>query len=324
MTQHPVDIAIITVTKEEHEAVRKQLPSLGDLVETNRTYALCKIHSQLHGFSIALVNAIEQGPTAGYDVTRDAIEDLDPYCIFVVGIAGAVPDADFTLGDVIVATRLHDFTVGAIKEGSDSEFQDQGGPMARVVQDLVMHLRSRDDKLSGWNEPEQITVPRPSVRLDLQNFYGSEEWRNKTLEALNVYFGPQPRRSHPDWIARPIASSGFLVKDTHLVERWLTHARHIAAIEMELGGVYKAAAQRIDKQYPILAIRGISDIVGFKRDPAWTEYACNSAASFMIMLLKCMPDTIFVRRMRYRKLLPPPPIVDEDNADEETRFRKVH
>jgi len=46
---------------------------------------------------------------------------------------------------------------------------------------------------------------------------------------------------------------------------------------MELGGVYKAA-QRPDK--PVLSVRGISDVVGFSRSPAWTEYACHTAAAF--------------------------------------------
>jgi nucleoside phosphorylase len=54
---------------------------------------------------------------------------------------------------------------------------------------------------------------------------------------------------------------------------------------MELGGVY-VAGQRINRQYPVLAIRGISDIVGFKRDDEWTKYACKTAAAFAIALVR--------------------------------------
>ncbi len=48
---------------------------------------------------------------------------------------------------------------------------------------------------------------------------------------------------------------------------------------METAGVYEAA-QTIKHQYPVIAIRGISDIVGLQRDQAWTEYACETAAAF--------------------------------------------
>src|SRR5262249_36307589 len=54
-------------------------------------------------------------------------------------------------------------------------------------------------------------------------------------------------------------------------------------IEMEAGGVYEAARQA---RCPLLCVRGISDIVGFKRSPEWTSYACQTAASFVMALLR--------------------------------------
>lgn len=51
---------------------------------------------------------------------------------------------------------------------------------------------------------------------------------------------------------------------------------------MESAGLYKAAHGRV----PFLAIRGISDIVGFKRDPGWTSYACHTAAAFTRAFLR--------------------------------------
>ena len=38
-----------------------------------------------------------------------------------------------------------------------------------------------------------------------------------------------------------------------------------------------------------LAIRGISDVVGFKRHPDWTAYACETAAAFAKALLLTRP-----------------------------------
>jgi hypothetical protein len=67
---------------------------------------------------------------------------------------------------------------------------------------------------------------------------------------------------------------------------------------MELAGVYKAA---FDYQKPVLAIRGISDIVGFERSHDWTEYACHSAAAFTLALLRYQPIT----PLSAREPLPP-------------------
>jgi hypothetical protein len=44
----------------------------------------------------------------------------------------------------------------------------------------------------------------------------------------------------------------------------------------------------------MLAIRGISDIVGLKRSEAWTKYACASAAAFTRAFLRTRPIELTV------------------------------
>jgi nucleoside phosphorylase len=46
---------------------------------------------------------------------------------------------------------------------------------------------------------------------------------------------------------------------------------------MEMSGVCAAAQEQT---YSVPAIRGISDIVGFKRDDKWTPYAAEAAGAF--------------------------------------------
>jgi len=84
-------------------------------------------------------------------------------------------------------------------------------------------------------------------------------------------------------IAGPIASSDRLIKDAEILQVWLKFARQVQAVEMESAGVYRATHGRL---IPFLAIRGISDVVGFKRHPDWTEYACHAAAAFLLAFLK--------------------------------------
>jgi nucleoside phosphorylase len=75
------------------------------------------------------------------------------------------------------------------------------------------------------------------------------------------------------------------VKDPSVLIPWLQTARNLLAIEMESGGVYRAVRERC----PMLAIRGLSDLVGLSRADAWTKYACASAAAFTHAFLRTRP-----------------------------------
>jgi hypothetical protein len=77
-----------------------------------------------------------------------------------------------------------------------------------------------------------------------------------------------------------------LVKDTKLAQAWRRTARHAAGVEMELGGLYKAARYGGSGDTRVFTIRGISDIVGYKRAPQWTAFACVTAAAFTTALIK--------------------------------------
>src|ERR1035437_8086595 len=285
-----VDIAVITIREDEYEAVLSRLERWEFVKRTQRTYVIGKVSNSDGGsYGVAILRSIEQGPNAANDAARAIIEDLRPQWLAVVGIGGAIPDTEFTLGDVVVASRLHDFTVGALIEDSVAQFANQGGPMKKEVQDLIALLPALKRDLGEWASDARIGRPCPPVDMGPDKFYGLPEWKQKVEQDLKARFGPRANRHSPIAVARSIASSGSLIKDTRTVEQWRQTARDRVAVEMELSGVY-AAARRMDREYPILAVRGISDVVGFKRDAAWTEYACNTAASFFFALLRAMPN----------------------------------
>ena len=292
-TRRQVDVAIITIREDENRAVLDRVSNQTVLARRNRTYSVGEIDGQNH-CTVAVVRTPEQGPGVAQDTARDAIEDLDPTWIMVVGIAGAVPDNEFTLGDVVVATRLHDFSVGALLQDAPSGFANQGGPMAKEVQDLVALLPALDKDLKGWETPERIHASRPTVDLAAGNFYGDDDWRSWTRSSLEGHFSGPHARTFPIVTTRAIASSGFLVKDTDTIKQWRDSSRDVMAIEMELSGVY-AASRRRKKQYPVVAIRGISDVVGFKRSPDWTNYACQTAGAFCLALLENLPRNFLCR-----------------------------
>ncbi|WP_179401338.1 hypothetical protein [Burkholderia guangdongensis] len=282
-------VVIITIRDDEYLAVFDRLQDTHIFLGTHRTYVNATLkHASGADVSVYLIKQAEQGPNAAHDTARDAIEDLDPDLIVVSGIAGAAPDNEFTLGDVVAVTRFHDFVVGAAKDGGVIEVADQGGPSAKRVQDLIALLPALSKgPIAYWRDPRELTVARPTIDLSNCTTYGGDAWEKKVRESLETNFGPTGR-NFPIVTGRAIASSGMLVKDAALLKRWIESSREICAVEMELSGVY-AASRRADKDYPILAIRGISDVVGLKRDANWTAYACQTAASFGIALLKHAP-----------------------------------
>lgn len=286
-----VDFAVITIREDESEAVLRRLEPTG-LDDRERRYRTGTI--LIDGGArrtFALVRCPEQGEQVALDVTRDVISDVDPHWIVLCGICGCVPSKDFTLGDVICATRVTDFSVQAAiekKTGEVREFNSAGGPMHRRVENLLADLPAMKSALSGWNSGRSIGLPKPAINvrsIPLSRLYGGVKWRRSVVESLEHHFPEGKRPRAPLFTTQPVVSSDVLTKSTRVVEQWQQTSRSLAAIEMELAGVYRGA-RRISGEYPVLAIRGISDVVGFKREEAWTKYACESSAAFMTALIK--------------------------------------
>lgn len=158
-----------------------------------------------------------------------------------------------------------------------------GGPIAKKLAAAVANLAGRADDLGDWT---QDLPAQPSVFWTEEGqLYGPEDWKKEVREKLELHFGPKAKARPPRFIAGTIASSDRLVKDPTVLFPWIQTARHLLAVDMESGGVYRAARDRC----LMLAIRGISDTVGLKRSNDWTKYACASAAAFARAYLRTKP-----------------------------------
>jgi nucleoside phosphorylase len=285
-----VDIAIITIRDDEFSAVFDRLnaymsgPINGP---SGRTYAILSVPTTTgKTCSVALARSPEQGNDVSQQVASDIIRDLDPQLILVVGIAGGVPHNEFTLGDVIISSRIHNFNVNAVKQG-DITFDVRGG-IHPFVSNITASLPFFQNRLASWNARDSIGMVRPSIDLSWaqSNVYGDTTWRDDVLKSLNTHFGESSSQARPPLFKTgSIASSNSLMKDTDIPTTWLASARGILAVEMESAGALQAA-QQMDKQYPVMAIRGISDIIGLSRDERWTSYACQSAGAFTSAFIK--------------------------------------
>ena len=286
-----VDVAVLTIRTDEFEAVLKRFPDRKFVPDGRRYYDYTRISTAIgDDLGVAFVRFPAQGQGMAQAVTRDVIDDLNPTWLFVVGIGGGIPDGEYSLGDVIVATRFEDFSVSAAIQDRLSEYSDAGGPMHPDVESLLAHLPAQIHRLAGWNRQNTVRRRKPNVVVpdDLQasTYYGDDDWRTEVQSSLRTNFPDGRRRRPPKIRAAPIITSDFLVKDTTPLKQWRQVARHAEAVEMEVGGVYLAARHGGTRDYRILAIRGLSDIVGFKRSGDWTAYACHSAAAFCAALIK--------------------------------------
>ena len=282
-----VDFAIITFRDDELDAVLKFFQPYHQRKGVRRSYSVASVTTKSgRALKIAVLRSHEQGHGAAQAAATDVIFDQNPRWLMLVGIAGAVPESEFSLGDVIVAGRICDFSVTAALSDGSREYAAHSAPAHKAVQDLVSRFVPLKSQIGEWGTKAKIGVDRPIVVLTEDKFVGAAEWKEKTKKALQASFGSSGEeiRRLPNVTSAAIGSGNMLQKDPDLLKEWLSFSRDLKAVEMELPGVYEAARD-IQGDRPVLAIRGISDIVGFKRSPEWTAYACLTAASFAHALI---------------------------------------
>lgn len=284
-----VDIGIITVREDEYDAVYQRFKPTPDKGSSGRIYGICRVQTKNGStYKVAIARCSKQGNDTSQQLAHDMIDDLEPQLLLVVGIAGGVPHDDFTLGDVIISSRIHNLNVGAQHEDGTCTFDIHGG-IHPQISDLTANLRLYQDQLAGWSEPDSIGQVRPHVNLQRRRTSGDEGWRRKVRASIKLHFGAEPSQTRlPVFKAGSIASSNHLIRNPFILNQWQNIARSILAVEMEAAGVYEAA-QQIHHQYPVMAIRGISDIIGLQRDKEWTAYACHTAAAFAYAFIMTIP-----------------------------------
>jgi nucleoside phosphorylase len=268
-----VHVGIITIKEEEFLEVVRQFKPTEHFRGRKRDYERTTVTTSKGACQVAITRCVQQGTAHAQMVASEFFEDLAPGFLLVVGIGGGIPTKDFTLGDVIVSSFVYDLTLEdtGTKRGR-TRFSAQGGPLDREADRIVSRMPAIVDSLSGWPDSAK-QFKRPSY----EGLYTTKnrEW-NLALDAAFGYHRAQ-EREHPIVRVEPVVSSDRLVKDPELVGGWRKTMKHIACVEMESAGVYTSCRSR---DVPFLAIRGISDIVGWTRDEEWTLYACQTAAIF--------------------------------------------
>jgi nucleoside phosphorylase len=277
-------VLVITARTDEQRAVNDLIGPIHTFEGHSRTYAVGEVLDEYgEKILVATVKTLGQGPTYAQATANEAIEELRPKIIALVGICGAVPSEDFSLGDVVGCTRFLDYSVGAHLPDGMHQAAGQGAQMDHNVRVMLDNAETFDG-IIDWSA---FTEKRPTVVIgDDKNYYGEPLDIVNTRRTLQIKFGPDGSKDgERRFVTGPTVTDASLAKNTEIMKGWQNYARDMKSIEMEIGGVYQAAV-RPGYIYPILAVRGISDVVGFRRDPEWTGYACKSAAFVFNCLLR--------------------------------------
>ncbi|MCP3964595.1 MAG: protein kinase [bacterium] len=271
-----VDVGIITVKEEEYEALLDKFSPTETLEGRNRDYDVASIETDRGVCRVAITRSVQHGNAHAQNTATELLRDLDPSFVLAVGIAGSVPTPDFCLGDVVISDYIQDLTLEATGTGQSSRrHKILGGPLHPSATRIVERLRAIE-RANSWNTAEAVAAPRPG--LEGTHTTDDIEWNAEISAALERH----SKRSAPLATVRKIASSDRLIKAPELLKTWRTVLKAVSAVEMESAGVY-IPCQRYN--IPVLAIRGISDIVGWERDEGWTLYACHTAAAYARMLV---------------------------------------
>jgi nucleoside phosphorylase len=308
-TQPVVDIGILTIRDDEFRAVLSVFPSNPKIYKgRHREYSLRAADAgEGRHYTVAVLRQVEQGNGEAQEAARDLIDDLQPSLVLLVGIAGGLPSDDISLGDVVLSTRILDFSLEARKFQDDTTYNVGGGPISKQIATGVANLSARESELGDW----WAALPqRPPVSFAAGKLYGPRAWQKNVRESLQAHFGKLVPARHPYFAAGPIAASDRLIKDPELLVPWITSARGILAVEMESAGVHRTTRDRT----PMLSIRALSDIVGLKRQDAWTKYACASAAAFACAYLRTQPIPLKTST-EAKASVPSPKGPDEEDAD---------
>jgi len=187
--RHRVDYGIITIREDEFNAVLDRLPTRSTVRGGKQLYEFDRVAVEGGGErGVALVRCPSQGQGAAQSVAGHMIRELGPRVLLLVGIAGGVPSDEFSLGDVLLASRVHDFSVTAALQGGTSQLNVGGGPVHRIVETLLGHLPALLHRMPEWNNQQAIGRRMPGVTVPADvtatEVYGPDDWKRKVIESL--------------------------------------------------------------------------------------------------------------------------------------------
>jgi nucleoside phosphorylase len=265
----PVDIAFLTILKEEYEAVRRYLensrpaPPRPDGA-TSYPSSLGEIKSPTYpsSYRTVLTFAGEAGLPNAVSATRDTIERWKPRYVVLIGIAGGVAK-ELAKGDVVVTKVIWNYEYGKVEDGFKPRHD---------------YTYSTDSSLANAAEIFAVEEPGWSSHMTAKPPSGVSYAPSVKVGAV----------ASGDKVVDNLADPFFQA----VLKEW----PKLLAVEMEGAGAALAIKRAVEegKSVGFGMIRGISDTPSMttvaatqtgERD-AWKKYASDAAACLAVHLVQ--------------------------------------
>ncbi len=216
-----VDVAILTIKYEETSAALKGLTRRRRVEGRGAHYSLGRVWTLANEeLRVAIGTTSGQGQGPAQTLASSMINDLEPRWLIVVGIGGAYPATEFSLGDVAVSERIHDFSLAAEKPDGVREFEDRGRDLAPAAKTLVTDVIHFGERLGDWSTEAAIGLAKPKVKIPnaktSDKLEGDKSWRKSIVEGLKANFPAKIPLRAPLAVSATIISSNTLVRDPSL------------------------------------------------------------------------------------------------------------
>ena len=164
MPEPTIDIGVLTIRDDEFKAVLKAFPDDQQIYQTRHCEYAQRTADAGQGrrYRLAILRQIEQGNGEAQEAARDLIDDFHPSLLLVVGVAGGLPSDDLSLGDVVLSTRIVDFSLEAHKFQEQTTYNLGGGPIPKAIATGVANLAAREAELGEW---WHSLPPKPKMTL---------------------------------------------------------------------------------------------------------------------------------------------------------------
>lgn len=243
-TPSSIDLLVVSALESEMVAFKRGWEwDAEEPFDENTYHAYGKFESKGRRFTVVAATAPRMGMVSAAVLTSKLVHALRPRMILMPGICAGVAGRT-QLGDVIFADACWDYQSGKHSRNGDSPSDFAIDP----------HFVNADSALSShWDHLSRD---------------------HRVIQELTLSWQAE-RRSPPTLRRGPIGSGSAVLADEQIVKEVLKQQRKTLAIEMELYGVFCAAASASWPRPLVCGIKAVCDFADAKKDDNVQPFAAH-------------------------------------------------
>lgn len=262
-TGYITDLAVIcALEKPEFEELLK-LPwnwSAAKPIDDNTFVRTGRFQVGPRSFSVVGCFPSRMGMIATALLSAKVISLLRPRLIAMCGICAGVK-GKVQIGDVLLADPAWDFQSG-------KRLKNEEGSTFAIA-------------------PHQLHVP-VLIRSHVEQLRGDAAALGAMSENFGSDFSGKTRI-----VVAPVASGSAVIADGTTIESIKSQHRELSGVEMEIYGMYAAAASASHPQPKAFALKGVCDFANSDKNDQFQRYAAYASANVLRLLMERFGDRLF-------------------------------